>query len=52
MGTDYIFEKSDDHVSFTENDYVTLRKEIGTTMNSKCAFHALLLRIFSIAFGD
>ena len=33
MGTDSILEKSDEYVSFTENDYVTLRKGSGTTVN-------------------
>ena len=33
MGTDSILEKSDEYVSSIEDDYVTLRKEIGTTVN-------------------
>lgn len=30
MGTDSVFEKSDDYVSFIEDDDVTLRQEYGT----------------------
>ena len=32
MGTDSFFEKSDDYVSFIEDDDVTLRKRNGTKM--------------------